>query len=83
MKVVQVIADEIHADGQLVAIIVPDLPATVHERFIELLDAMSPDTKPPADLLGELEEKARASSRSGLLRMSDLAIIIARLKEAK
>lgn len=83
---VQVIGDELHFDGELVAIMTTNAAPTHRDRF---LDALDPDAKPDEDKAEESEEtvldalwsKATDSAKGGLLRMPDLANIIARLKE--
>lgn len=76
---IQVIGDEIHYDGELVAIMTTNPAPTLRDRFTEALDGGDVNH---SDTLDELEKKATESARGGLLRMTDLATIIARLKEA-
>lgn len=76
---VQVIGDELHFDGELVAIMTTNAAPTHRDRF---LDALDPDAKPDEEsVLDALWSKATDSAKGGLLRMPDLANIIARLKE--
>lgn len=75
---VQVIGDELHFDGELVAIMTTNAAPTHRDRF---LDALDEGTTDHSDVLNQLEKKATESARGGLLRMTDLANIIARLKE--
>lgn len=93
----QVIGDELYFERELVAILTDNAPATLRGRFVDLLhdgEETSEDendkAKAPAEgvdeydqVLDDLERAAREYSKGGLLRMSDLPKIIARLKEAE
>jgi hypothetical protein len=79
---VQVIGDELHFDGELVAIMTTNAAPTHRDRF---LDALDPEGVKAADEVedvpAKIEAEAKKLAKGGLLRMTDLAIIIARLKE--
>lgn len=85
---IQLIGDEIHADGELVAIMTTNAAPTHRGRFEDaILDLEVPDAedeKPkPAETspLDILVERANESAKGGLLRMSDLSRIVRQLKE--
>lgn len=88
---IQVIGDELHFDGMLVAIMTDNAPPTHLGRFVDLLNhgeekAEAEDEKPaPSDdtVLDQLWSDATDAAKGGLLRMGDLANIVTRLKEAK
>lgn len=87
---IQVIGDELHFDGMLVAIMTDNAPPTHLGRFVDLIEhgeeKQAEDDKPePSEetVLDALWSKATDSAKGGLLRMGDLANIIARLKEDK
>ena len=83
---IQIIGDEIFHDGTLVAILTTGVPPTIMDRFTDKLEEcdLRPkegDETKPRDVLGELLEKATKIARGGLLRLPDLARIVASLKE--
>lgn len=104
---VQLIGDELHFAGELVAILTTNAPATHRGRFEDLVrdgeEVMEPCKCPPRlhhtecrfhkaedgspddeeTVLDALWSKATDAAKGGLLRMPDLANIIARLKEDK
>lgn len=86
----RIIADEIHFEGELVAIMTTNATCTLRGRFEDLLlEAQDPPTKdeetgkPSTDAhpLDALAERAGEIAKGGLLRMSDLVRIVAQLKE--
>lgn len=88
----RLIGDEIHFEGELVAIMTTNPAPTQQARFQELLleardpkadedEPVTPDKE--ISVLDELWSKATDTAKGGLLRMADLANIIARLKEAE
>lgn len=85
---IQVIGDELHFDGMLVAILTDNAPPTHLGRFVDLIEhgeEKDEDKPEPSDdtVLDQLWSDATDSAKGGLLRMADLANIVARLKEAK
>lgn len=75
---IQLIGDEIHFDGGLVAILTTNAAPSHLARFTDALEEAGDNGHA---VLGKLEKQAGESARGGLLRMSDLAKIITRLKE--
>lgn len=86
---IQVIGDELHFDGMLVAILTDNASATTRGRFEDLIrygEEREDEDKPePSDdtVLDQLWSDATDAAKGGLLRMADLANIVTRLKEAK
>lgn len=83
-----IVADELLFEGELVAILTTNACATTRGRFEDLirdgLEVEDEEKKPePSDdtVLDALWSKATDSAKGGLLRMADLANIITRLKE--
>jgi len=74
---VQVIGDEIHYDGYLVAIIAQGAPATVCGAFTDDLNGGGLTTREDAELLDSVLDEARKKARGGLLSINDLATIVA------
>lgn len=90
---VQVIGDELHFDGELVAIMTTNAAPTHRDRFLEALD---PEDEPETtkaesgadgklsdydQALSDVATAAKEYAKGGLLRMPDLATICAKLKE--
>lgn len=91
------IGDELHFDGMLVAIMTDNVHATHRGRFEILIrhgeeegsdededessPAVDPDVSVEERVLDALWSDATDKAKGGLLRMGDLANIIARLKE--
>lgn len=75
----QIIGDEIHHDGELVAILTTNPSPTARDRFTDALEDCGDagSTK----VLDELEKQATDKASGGLLRLPDLAKIVAQLKE--
>lgn len=91
---IQVIADEIHFEGELVAIVATSPSHSLMTRFLDHLDeAVVPeetakagdgaDGKPTDydQALDDVQRAAKEYAKGGLLRVADLATIITRLKE--
>ena len=87
---IQIIGDEIHFYGELVAILTTGASPTLMGRFCDHLDeAVVPPSEdeektgddPVANALDMLDAKAQLSARGGLLRLPDLSRIIAQVKE--
>lgn len=87
----QVIGDELHFDGQLVAIMTTNAAPTHRDRFLDALDPEDETRKAESGADGKLSDYDQALSdvataakeyaKGGLLRMPDLATICAKLKE--
>lgn len=75
---IQIVGDEIRHDGQLVAILTTGVPPTMMDRFTEALDNGEGDG---SAVLDKLEKQAGEAARGGLLLLTDLAKIVAQLKE--
>lgn len=91
---VQLIGDEIHFERELVALLTDNACSSVRQRFEDLLrfdaseedETKHDDEKPePVEIpvLDALWSKATDAAKGGLLRMGDLANIIAQLKDDK
>lgn len=88
---IQVIGDELHFDGELVALLTDNAAPTHLGRFTDLIehgeekdeDAAAEAEVKEIPVLDALWSKATDAAKGGLLRMGDLANIIARLKEDK
>lgn len=86
---VQVIGDEIHADGELMAIMTTNAAPSARGRFedairdLEIPNGDAEEEAPSSDAhpLDALVERANESAKGGLLRMSDLTRIVRQLKE--
>lgn len=86
---VQVIGDEIHADGELMAILTTNAAPSARGRFEDAIldleiptgDAKDEEKTTDAHPLDALVERANESAKGGLLRMSDLSRIVRQLKE--
>lgn len=92
-----VIGDELHFDGYLIGMLAQaGIPATVMDNAIEHLECatmpeeedepepVAPTGSDPGDYDQALDDLTRAAgeyAKGGLLRMSDLANIVAQLKE--
>lgn len=76
---IQVIGDEIHFEGELVAILTTNAAETHRGRFTDALDVCEEGAL--IDVLDKVEKRAAESMRGGLLRAADLSKIIASLKE--
>lgn len=86
MDDIRLIGDELYFERVLIALVVTQgVPATVRARFEELLaDAEynePPPTPDPESLLNKLLKKATENAKGGLLRIDDLANIIARMEK--
>lgn len=101
------VGDELFFNGELVAVLVNNLPATIIGRFTDMIDYGPEDEDdadcgcPPRlhklecshykaedgksdeydDALQDVERAAKEYARGGLLRMPDLATLIATLRE--
>lgn len=83
----QIIGDEIHFEGEALAIMTTNGSASSRGRFCDLLEEC--DEHPPAEqraeeeasVLYEVEQFMEKAGKGGLLRVADLARLIARLKE--
>lgn len=84
---ISIIGDELHFDGHLVAVMAEGLPATVQDRFGYLFrygEDVTEDEKFTAeqiDLSIKVQAEAKKYARGGLLKLTDLAIILGKLKE--
>lgn len=86
-----IVADELLFEGELVAILTTNACATTRGRFEDLIrdgieqededKATDPDVDDYDRALDDLERAAKEFAKGGLLRMSDLATIIKRLKD--
>lgn len=76
---IQIIGDEIHHNGELVAILTTNPAPTALGAFTDALEECGEADH--SKVLDELEKQATEKASGGLLRMPDLARIIAQLKE--
>lgn len=76
---IRLIGDEIHFDGELVAILTTNPAPTLKGRFTDALEECGETDH--SKVLDELEKQATEKASGGLLRMPDLARIIDQLKE--
>lgn len=77
---IQLIGDEIHFDGELVAILTTNAAPSHLARFTDALEEGGDNGHA---VLDKLEKQAGESMRGGLLRAADLARLIAQLKEGE
>ena len=84
MSDIQLIGDEIHLDGEVVAILTNNVAPTKQDRFTDALDNIV--SEPAIDnaivsALAKVASDVEKSAKGGLLRVEDFAKIIDRIKK--